>query len=330
MEKTTRNRGIRQVLLVIMLAALAVVFLNSLSYGFSRETFFDSVFHSLVIGSTVCFGVLWIIPRVEEHSLLRRLVFVSAAILITGLIGVFITRFFLGLYYAQEFGNYYMPSRRTFIFSLVISYTFGFSAYFYISSQARLEQTERQLKQKELDEANARSLAAEAQLAALESKIHPHFLFNTLNSIAALIRENPDLAEKMVEKLSALLRYSLDFKPQKLVSFSEELKITKDYLEIESARFADKLVYDFRIEPDLHERKIPAFALQTLVENSIKHVAAISSKTTEIEVRAWSSEHRLCIEVKDNGRGFAENAIKTGTDSIHSTSVSKVSLTAKR
>ena len=136
-----------------------------------------------------------------------------------------------------------IPGWQNFVFSLGIALTFGFGAYFFEFSQAKL-------RQKELDEEKAKTLATEAQLASLESRIHPHFLFNTLNSIAALIREDPILAEKTVEKLSALLRYSLDSNAKGLVSLKQEFEITEKYLEIEKVRFDKRLAYKIDCEPN--------------------------------------------------------------------------------
>ncbi|MCB1023351.1 MAG: histidine kinase, partial [Acidobacteria bacterium] len=312
MNGVSRNRGARQMVLVVILAAVAVVFLDSLSYGVSRETVFDSVFHSIIIGSSVCIGVLLVIPKIEMNPLWIRILIVSATILFAALTGIFITRLFLGVYYGKEFGGFYLPNQRTFIFSMVISYIFGFSAYFYVSSQHRLEKAQEELKQKELNEANVRSLAAEAQLAALESKIHPHFLFNTLNSIAALIRENPDRAEKMVEKLSALLRYSLDENANGTVSLLSEIEITRKYLEIEKERFAERLAFSIEGFESVEKIKIPSLSIQTLVENSIKHVASKSSKKTEIRVFAKSEGKSFIIEVSDSGSGFSKNDLSEG------------------
>ncbi len=309
MKKSRIKLETWQLLFVVAASAFAVVFLNSLAYGFSPATVADSLIYTFFIGSSVCLGVIYLAPKIYKLSLAKRTSIIALEIFGATFFGIILTRLFLN---ALGLEKSILPGFRTSVFSLVISYTFGFSAYFYLDSQSKLRRTERLLRQKELDEARARSLAVQAQLASLESRIQPHFLFNTLNSIAALIRENPEKAEKMVEKLSALLRYSLDFKPNKLVALREELKITKDYLEIEAARFAEKLDYNFNIAPDLEDEKLPAFALQTLVENSIKHVAAKRSAKTEIAISVFNSDGSLKIEVSDNGFGFSENEIRTG------------------
>lgn len=296
-------------LFVIAASAFAVIFLNSLAYGFSPETVADSLIYTFFIASSVTLGILYLAPRIYDFAPLKRISIITAEIFITTMIGIFFTRLFLG---ALGIEKNFIPAARTTIFSLVISYTFGFSAYFYLHSQSTLRRTKKLLRKKELDEAMARSLAAEAQLASLESRIHPHFLFNTLNSIAALIKENPDKAEKMVEKLSALLRYSLDGQGTGLVSFANEWEITRKYLEIEQARFGDRLVYKFETNGNFEHIKIPSLALQTLAENAIKHVASKSSQKTEIRISAFQDNGHFVIEVADNGTGFSANAIREG------------------
>lgn len=300
-------------LFVCVASAFAVVLLNSLSFGMSAHRLLDSLTHTFFIASMVSIGILYLAPRIYKLSISKRLLILIPIIFVMTMIGIILARVCLSLFDVNIFDNSnVIPSFRTSTFSLLISYVFGLSAYFYLHSQSKLHATKELLRQKELDEAKAISLAVSAQLASLESKIHPHFLFNTLNSIAALIKEDPDLAEKMVEKLSVLLRYSLDFQPHKLVTLKEELKITKDYLEIESTRFADKLNYSFDIDENLIDKKLPAFSLQTLVENSVKHVASKRSAKTQIDISAFEDDGILKIEVKDNGDGFSEKDIQSG------------------
>ena len=287
-------------------SAFVVVFLNSLSYGLTAESVLESLIHTFFIASSVSIGILFIAPRIYGLSTLKRILILAFVIFAATIIGIFLTKLFNSLFNNQGFEiSHLIPGQRTAVFSLLISYIFGFGGYFYLYSQNKLHRTKELLRQKALDEAKAKALAAQAQLASLESKIQPHFLFNTLNSIAALIKENPDKAEKMIEKLSVLLRYSLDFKPNKLVTLAEELKITNDYLEIESTRFAEKLEYCIEAEANADDIKLPAFSVQTLVENSIKHVAQKHSAKTVVNILATHDGSNLRLEVSDNGTGFS-------------------------
>ncbi|MGE3467165.1 MAG: sensor histidine kinase, partial [Pyrinomonadaceae bacterium] len=163
-----------------------------------------------------------------------------------------------------------------------------------------------------LDEANARSLAVQAQLTSLESRIHPHFLFNTLNSIAALIKEDPVKAERMIERLSALLHYSLAMDTSHPVPLSEELRVTCEYLEIESVRYEEKLEFTVNSQNGIPSVVLPAFSLQTIVENVVKHVVAKSSAVTRIDIEIGTSEDKTIVRVKDNGPGFSVLNLKPG------------------
>src|SRR6185295_2995744 len=112
-------------------------------------------------------------------------------------------------------------------------------------------------------EADARRVAAEAQLASLESRVQPHFLFNTLNSISSLIPDDPKAAERMTGQLATLLRSSLDQQGTPLVSIDDELKIVRSYLEIERMRFGSRLRYEIDVDPAVASSRVPRLAVQT-------------------------------------------------------------------
>ena len=153
-------------------------------------------------------------------------------------------------------------------------------------------------------------LLNEARLAALQRQINPHFLFNTLNSVAALIRQNPEQARNVVYRLSAILRRLLR-KQENFTSLREELSFIDDYLAIEMVRFGDKLRFQKEIEPDTLDRLVPSMLLQPLIENSIRH--GLSSKVDGgmIRVRSRLVDGRLCVTVEDDGVGIPENRLAT-------------------
>src|SRR5579871_5959348 len=127
----------------------------------------------------------------------------------------------------------------------------------YENFRARLNETTLQLRTKELERERALKLATEAQLASLESRIHPHFLFNALNSISSLIPEDPERAERLVEQMAALLRFSLDAQHAGLVPLDREMKIVSDYLAIEQARFGDRLRFRIEETGDIGASEVP-------------------------------------------------------------------------
>ena len=177
---------------------------------------------------------------------------------------------------------------------------------------SRLQAATRELRNRQQEDERARQLVTQARLSSLESRIHPHFLFNTLNSISALIREDPRQAERTVERLAALLRYSLDNNARGLVPLRQELHVVEDYLEIEKTRFGGRLRFTVDAPPDLAELDVPPLALQTLVENSIKHAVAPRRQGGEIRVGARMLSGCLLLEVTDDGPGFERTALQPG------------------
>jgi two-component system sensor histidine kinase AlgZ len=194
----------------------------------------------------------------------------------------------------------------------LISVVFGISTYFYESVRLSLMTTTQQLHAKKLEGERAHKLAVEASLSSLESRLHPHFLFNTLNSISSLIQEDPQLAERMVERLAALLRFSLDSSHRSTILLEQELKIAIDYLEIEKARFGERLHYLIEVPSELNAVRVPPFIIQTLVENSVKHAVSLKRRGGEIQLKVSAVDDRVTIEVTDDGAGFTADAITVG------------------
>jgi two-component system, LytTR family, sensor histidine kinase AlgZ len=176
----------------------------------------------------------------------------------------------------------------------------------------RLQEARLELRTRQLEQERACKLASEARLSSLESRVHPHFLFNTLNSISALIREDPSRAERTMERLAALLRYSLDTGRHPLVPLRQELRVVRDYLEIEKTRFCDRLQFSIDVPEEMEELEVPPMAVQTLVENSIKHAVSTRRQGGRIAVAAHLEPGNLVIAVTDNGPGFDLRAMKEG------------------
>jgi len=216
--------------------------------------------------------------------------------LLAGLIFVMLGWSPLEAYWDQFTGSIKIATLLTIVTGGVIS--------IFETMRARLEQTTLQLRTKELERERALKLATAAQLASLESRIHPHFLFNTLNSISSLIPEDPQRAERLVEQMAALLRFSLDASQSGLVPLSSELKIVNDYLEIERARFGDRLRYQVDISPGAADAKVPPLAVQTLVENSVKYAVAPCRTGGEILIAGSRENGLLQVEISDDGPSF--------------------------
>ncbi len=146
-----------------------------------------------------------------------------------------------------------------------------------------------------------------AELNMLKMQIHPHFLFNTLNTISALVHKNPDDADKMISRLSDLLRTSLDYSGKHFVTLKEETDFLNLYLEIQKVRFKERLRIVFNIDPASLNIQVPAIILQPIVENSIKHVLEKTKNICEIKINSSLNNNILTLEVMDNGPGISEN-----------------------
>ncbi len=285
---------------------------NNWQNAVSQRDIIVSLVYSICIGTVVSATITFVVARNFGASNRLRMLKLTATIFATTFAGIVLANVVFAVIGMSQWTKIFALNAGQFWFSITIALGFGFSAYFYELSQTHLAFVREQLRQKELDAARADRLATEAQLASLTSRLHPHFLFNTLNSIAALVREDADLAEKTVERLADLLRYSLDANQSQTVDLQQEIEITIGYLEIERARFGERLRYEIEIDQRFFKQKVPPFALQTLIENSIKHVAAKRPGAIEIKVAARRAGDFLEIEVADDGAGFSSREIKAG------------------
>ena len=294
-------------------AAIIVVCIEAATDDWSAALTFENILGAFVysncIGTLTGCVVIFGVPVWREYNDFFRFVFLTTAILGATLLGITAANVILAVFNTELSAGHSVLSGQSFLFAFVIAFIFGFSTYVYELSQAGLVKAEEQLRQREVDVAQAETLATEAQLASLESRLQPHFLFNTLNSIAALIREDTQQAEETVEKLARLLRYSLDVNNNRLVEFARELKITRDYLEIERVRFGERLQFHIESDDQFGTVKVPPFTLQTLAENSIKHVASKRSGAVNIWISARRTDNLFTVEVSDDGAGFSANDI---------------------
>jgi len=148
--------------------------------------------------------------------------------------------------------------------------------YYLVTNSQKLQERAQQ-------EERLRSLVREAELSMLKSQINPHFLFNSLNSIASLTMSNPDEARDMIIRLSDFLRYSLKHRENEFVALKEELGHMKDYLAIEKVRFGEKLLYEFEIGAECENFPVPTMIFQPLFENAIRH--SVYESTEPVTIR---------------------------------------------
>ena len=165
-------------------------------------------------------------------------------------------------------------------------------------------------------EARARTLRAaqlearlmEARLKTLEAELHPHFLFNTLHAISTLVHSNPESADRMISRLSDLLRLTFDRSGAPRIALQEELEFLQKYLEIEQVRFQDRLAVRIDVDAEALDAEVPRLILQPLVENAIKHGVAPRRGEGLIQISARVTGNVLWMEVRDNGVGLSGGA----------------------
>lgn len=151
---------------------------------------------------------------------------------------------------------------------------------------------------------------AEARLDALRMQINPHFLFNTLHAVSTLVTRNPEGVQRMIARLSTLLRYALESTSTQEVPLGRELDFLDDYLEIQRIRFEDRLEIEIDIDPAIVEALVPSLVLQPLVENAVKHGASRAEGFGRVEVVGERDGNDLVLEVRDNGPGLPEEDLK--------------------
>lgn len=156
--------------------------------------------------------------------------------------------------------------------------------------------------------ARAEASAARAQLAALRAQLNPHFLFNALHTVVQLIPREPARASMAAEKVAGLLRATLE-EDRDLVTLGEEWEFVRRYLDVESIRFGDRLRVASDISDAARDALVPAFSLQTLIENAVRHGAAPRVEATEIAVSGRTADGMVLITVRDTGAGATDDAI---------------------
>jgi LytS/YehU family sensor histidine kinase len=298
----------------LAVAIVVLILVSGNQITSARELFrvlgFSLVYANLT-GVLAILAIGWLVARAEVRKLPLTL-FIFLNIMLFSTVGCWLAQTLLmaiGLVVPQHFWSDYLHTLRV---ALPLAAVFGLGALVHALLRERVRATEQKLHEKEAAMDRVRKLAVEARLRSLESRIHPHFLFNTLNSISSLIAVNPSRAEQIVGRLAALLRASLDNSSQLLIPLQQELAMVESYFDIERARFGDKLRESTEVSDELRSAKVPPMSVQALVENAVKHGITPQSNGGEIVVAASVEQGNLKIAVRDTGPGFNLGAVPAG------------------
>jgi hypothetical protein len=275
------------------------------------------------LASALCFGLLippivWFAgryPLTREHWLRRLPLVVAGGILVclvhpalyAGVDRLVGELFGPPYSFHYRYGYAFVPGRPEVPFRVVwwyvITYYVTSLLFFYacVVGFVSARQYYQLLRRSELERIQLESGLAQTRLQLLTMQLHPHFLFNTLNSISELMYEDVSAAERMVARLSELLRLSLDRRDAALIPLSKELEHLGVYLEIERIRFRDRITVDLEVAPDAYSCLVPFLILQPLAENAVRHGISRLSQPGRILIRARRSARRLELEVCNDG-----------------------------
>jgi two-component system, LytTR family, sensor kinase len=184
-----------------------------------------------------------------------------------------------------------------------------FMTYLFLVGLAHAFAYRRESEARALDSAHLETRLIEAQLQSLQRQLHPHFLFNTLNTISGLMRTDVNAADVMMDRLGELLRATLSSSDVHEVTLREELELLQKYLDIEQTRFGARLTVRMHVHPEALEARVPNLLLQPLVENAVRHGIAPHARPGQIVVEATRAGARLRIQVRDSGEGVSPDRL---------------------
>jgi LytS/YehU family sensor histidine kinase len=224
-----------------------------------------------------------------------------------GAVLLFITWASLGVLLADLLGRRppHQPFFYYYLFWLLLSLPWSIFLYLLLLGSISAFTYYREARERESQQARLAAQLAEARLGALRMQLNPHFLFNSLNAITVLVRDQKTReASRMLELLSGILRQVLQSERPHEIPLAQELQFLEQYLAIEQVRFPDRLQIVWSIQPAVREVLVPEFILQPLVENAVRHGVAKLSDTGTVEIAARESEGYLILTVQDNGPGY--------------------------
>jgi signal transduction histidine kinase len=253
-----------------------------------------------VIGFTVLLTSTLLPPRLREVGPAARAALVGLALLSGAIAGTALVFYLFPLFVLRDLRQALTVGAMNAVLALVV----GFVVHVYEALRWRLAESLREVEEVRLREAQLREQAARAELAALQARINPHFFFNTLNTISALAEDEPRRAAEIVQTLAELFRYTFKVAESGPVPLAEELDFVGRYLDIEQARFGDRLRVNRDVRTEALSVPVPGLILQPLVENAVGHGIAPLRHGGTLRIAARFSEGMLVVEVSDDGRGL--------------------------
>lgn len=232
-------------------------------------------------------------------------VHVGLSIAITGMHGLLVTTVRVGLQSASGLDPAWAPSV---VEHFLRSVDLHVPVYWGLIGLQHAVDSGRAVHASDIRAARAETRLVESQLQALHRQVHPHFLFNTLHAVSALVHTNPDKADQMIERLSDMLRVTLGHSARHVVPLREELGFLQAYVEIEQINLGERLHVDVRIDDAAYDALVPTLLLQPLAENAVRHGLSTRVAGGTMWIRAVVDGERLVITVADDGAGLGAGA----------------------
>lgn len=302
--------------MVVCIASLLGLFSSLLAWQLSGPL--DAKGLMLLVGMNFAYWYIWALftPvvvclsrrfRLDERSLALALAVHVPAAVILSVVHVLAFEGFNWWLATSAAWQYDWPSetRRT----LLQNFDWEMMTYWAIVGLTHAVLNYRGSKERELQAAQLETRLAEARLQALQQQLHPHFLFNTLHAVSSLMHTDVEAADRMLTRLSDLLRITLESAEQPAVTLKAEIEFLQKYVEIEQMRFADRLRVTFDIAADTLDAMVPTLILQPLVENSVRHGIGRRREGGHITISARHEGTHLVLEVSDDGVGLSESAL---------------------
>ncbi len=251
-------------------------------------------------------GILWLAQRFsfERRSWKRAALVHAGGVIVATLLHVGLTvasRMGIFAVIGQSSGSWEFEAQRMFF----LNFDWEMMQYWAIIGLSHALRYQREAQDRALRTSQLETHLIEAQLQSLQRQLQPHFLFNTLNTISALMHRDVEAADNMIARLSDLLRVSLQTVGVQETTLKDELDFLSKYLEIEQTRFRDRLTVVFDVQPDTLDALVPNLILQPLVENAIKHGIGPKPTPGRIDIRSHRVGSMLELEVRDNGVGLS-------------------------
>jgi sensor histidine kinase YesM len=269
--------------------------------------FFDIFIISQLIGLSICICITIAVHFTDGNkwSVAGNVVGLIAGILL----GSLLSWVFLSLLRSNDFDYFF---NHVFSYVFVFGIVFGVPISYFFSSRQKIIESEKQIQKEKIKRLTMEKEAAMSTLRLLQAQIEPHFLFNTLSNVISLFDIDIEKARVMLINLNEYLRISLQRTRQEMITLSQELDLTRQYLEIFKIRMGNRLIYEINDHTNNPELAFPPLIIQPLVENSIKYGIEPKVSGGTITIDCWIQENSLEIMITDTGRGLDEDAGKVG------------------